>query len=612
MTKMSKPRLASYLCLLPGFYLFARYIQSQVENCTENWLLGWDPSARFSISLQMAAGIREGNLWKTLWLFLDSPTWPGLRSFLEALGILFLGADSKINTHLTLFTFFALILVSHYILYKSIRSWFMIAILCFGFDWMLFQTEPILIYANSGMLEIQGAVFFLLCVEAFYQLQKTSNWNSQNLWFFSLASLLLLFTKYPYALQFLIALLFFFLLQNFTETKSFLKKYLQWFFWEASKRMLLPFLIVLFIILILGGIGWIAIPNKNTIHLIQLFSIILVIDTNHFFLLESKDSSRTVFTEKLRKLWLWIFLPSLAWILIHPDRFASLFPTVKLEQGENDLFLFLSSLYGDLPLHFSLILIAILYSILLGSKNRKRLRRSKFFFYMSLAVLVIVGQRLLTSNQQARHIYHVYPVLLLSILFLFQELALYINVYLRKGLWKVYNSRCKNTTNLVFQWLTLILQFFILILLLGGSFFYLPHFFQEKNTNICYVEKKYDVSAIPRWIQEIQARYLLDGTVLLNDLPKNHINRADSQLIIESYAYENKIKLTVNSKLSDFNNWNQLIRISSSCSEMETISQLRRLSEADIKLQFVQKEEFPSKQEGLAACIEQYNLLEEY
>jgi glycine betaine/choline ABC-type transport system substrate-binding protein len=144
------------------------------------------------------------------------------------------------------------------------------------------------------------------------------------------------------------------------------------------------------------------------------------------------------------------------------------------------------------------------------------------------------------------------------------------------------------------------------------SYFYLPHFFQEKNQNICYVEKKYDVSAIPRWIQEIQAKYLIDGTVLLNDLPKNHINRADSQLIIESYAYENKIKLTVNSKLSDFNNWNQLIRISSSCSEMETISQLRRLSEADIKLQFVQKEEFPSKQEGLAACIEQYNLLEEY
>ncbi|MCG9873800.1 MAG: hypothetical protein MH321_03310 [Leptospiraceae bacterium] len=604
MNKISKSRLAFYLCLLPSFYLLIQYIQSQLQNCTENWLLGWDPSARFSISLQMAASIREGNLWKPIWLLLDSPTWPGLRSFLEAIGILIWGAESKISSYLTLLTFFAFILLSHWIIYKSMRSWFTIILASFGFDWMLFHTEPLLIYANTGMLEIQGAVFFLLCVESFYQLQKSSTWNSQNLWNLSIASLLLLFTKYPYALQSLIAILLFFLLQNFTETKVFLKKYFLWFFWEANRRILLPFLLILLSILALGYLGWIAIPNKNTIHLFQIFLVVFVVDTNHFFILESRESSKNLYNEKLRKLWLWIFLPSLAWILIHPDRFASLFPTIKLEQGENNFFLFLPSLYEDLPLHFSVILLAILYSILLGFKNKKRLRQSKFFLYLSLAVLVIIGQRLITSNQQARHIYHVYPVLILSCLFFIQEFTLYTTLCLRKGSLKIYYNRYHTGSRLI-------LQFFILILLLGGSFFYLPHFFQEKIPNTCYVEKKYDVSAIPRWIQEIQPRYLLDGTVLLNDLPKNHINRADSQLILEAYAYENKYKLAVNSKLRDLNNWNQLIRISSSCSEMETISKLRALSEAEQKLQFVQKEEFPSKQESLSACVEQYNLLKD-
>ncbi|NCN11302.1 MAG: hypothetical protein GW938_15805 [Leptospira sp.] len=592
-------KLAFISSLIPGFYLFYQFIQAQWKNCTENWLLGWDPSARFSISMEIADNLRQGNFWKPILIFLHSPTWPSLRSFIESFVILGKGADSNISLYITLATFLALIILSHWILYKSIKSTILLFLFAVCFDWMLFETIPILVYAYSGMLEIQGAVFFLLSVEAVFLVQKDSSWKTRNLIFLSIASLLLLFTKYPYALQFLFSLFIFFVFLNFSKSKQLLKNYLYWFGVKGNRRILLPFLIILFSILLLGKIGSITISNKLQIQLIEIFFLFFLLDINHFLSIESKTSVNLQFSKQLRPLWFFVFLPSLVWISIHPDRFASLFPTLKLEQGENNLLPYLYSFYKDIPIHFSIFLLVFLYLIYQMLFRSQRIQKSRFFIYASLGFLVILGQKIITSNQQARHIYHIYPVILISILFLFYEIYLWLSAC------KIYNLTnffSKIPQKLHFPFLQIVLISLLSLGILSKSSYFLP----KGNINSCYVIKKYDVSAIPLWIKSIQSDFVSDKTILINDLAKNHINRPDTQLVIEESAYNNKMSISVNPKSLDTKDYDYLLRISSQCSQQETQKWMNSKTENEISLTLLKKEDFNSLQEGLSACIEKY------
>ncbi|EMN88850.1 hypothetical protein BUQ74_18585 [Leptospira weilii serovar Heyan] len=247
-----------------GIYFHKLYLKF-LSFCPNKNFLTWDPDARLVTSIRFAEAFRSFDPIVIVRLVFDSPTWPVLRNFPEALIVLIFGSG---GTPVSLFTFGELILLFltvPWILFRFSKRKSQIAPpLLFPLVWAgLLQNPGFMHYSFSGMLEIQGGLFFLPAVLALWELQryrsdeveilhssrnpnsllqegskqinsgfvstKSILTNSYSPWFLCISANLLFHTKYPYGYIFIFFGCLFLITFRFDETKQFIFKILNFY-----------------------------------------------------------------------------------------------------------------------------------------------------------------------------------------------------------------------------------------------------------------------------------------------------------------------------------------------------------------------------------------------
>ncbi|WP_078127721.1 hypothetical protein [Leptospira alexanderi] len=245
-----------------GIYFHKLYLKF-LSFCPNQNFLTWDPDARLVTSIRFAEAFRSFDPIMIVRLVFDSPTWPVLRNFPEALIVLIFGPG---GTPVSLFTFGELVLlflIVPWILFRFSKQKSQIAPpLLFPLVWTgLLQNPGFMHYSFSGMLEIQGGLFFLPAVLAFWELYCLdeveilhSSQNPNSLlqesskqinsgfistksiltgsyfpWFLCISANLLFHTKYPYGYIFILFGSLFLITFRFYETKQFIFKILNFY-----------------------------------------------------------------------------------------------------------------------------------------------------------------------------------------------------------------------------------------------------------------------------------------------------------------------------------------------------------------------------------------------
>ncbi|AXR67640.1 hypothetical protein [Leptospira mayottensis] len=247
-----------------GIYFHKLYLKF-ISFCPNQNFLTWDPDARLVTSIRFAEAFRSFDLVAVVRLIFDSPTWPVLRNFPEALILLIFGPG---GTPVSLFTFGELILlflIVPWVLFRFSKQKNRIVLtFLFPIVWAgLLQNPGFMHYSFSGMLEIQGGLFFLPAVLAFWELQrycldeveilhpsrspnsllqedskqinsefistKSIPTDSYSPWFLCVSVNLLFHTKYPYGYIFIFFGCLFLVTFCFDETKQFIFKILNFY-----------------------------------------------------------------------------------------------------------------------------------------------------------------------------------------------------------------------------------------------------------------------------------------------------------------------------------------------------------------------------------------------
>lgn len=401
------------------------------STCENKTYLTWDPELRYVYSLSLLNALKRFDMFEFGRLVIDTPTWPPLRNFFHLILFWIFGQSPSIDIYLSLGEFFILDSILTYIAVSFEKTkpdkWRNFLVAKF-----LYLSPALLLYSFSGMLEIQGGLFLLLSTFFFslnlVRLKKTLHYSKI---FYGLSFLALYFTKYPYGYMFLISsglILFFYERKDFYKI---LKKY------QSSKFIMhVPILIALIALL-----TYYSIPKEYLVaklpryfkFTIGLFLFIEVI----IFILKEKKLIQNL-NPNLFAYLVWTVIPVGFWTFIHPDRFGSSNSTVSHVQSEG------YGVGGVIPKNWEYY--TFFYKILFQEIWIKQeigiifqitlllifLWRTKLFFYSkkislaSVAILMIllhiIQLTFLTPNHQARHVYHLTPIIFLSFIFALREI----------------------------------------------------------------------------------------------------------------------------------------------------------------------------------------------
>lgn len=410
--------------------LFLLPLEEAFQKCPNKDILLWDANIRLITGIDILQYFHIDQYWQGILLFLDSPTWPPLRTLLSILTIIVTGKPDplqEIRWNLffflmtvtgiyvaTLFVFWKEFLKSHY--HKAI------ILLSSGISIsFLFLLRQLPEYIYSAMLEIQGMVFFSLFSFLLIFLYHEENRKYLEslrikILFFLLGAFLYL-TKYPYGVLVIFSFFFVEIIRDFgafrKETARFLSSYRNY----RIIFLILP-LAGIILILLYPHYRWEMIPQKTLKNFLYL-SILLPFLELQIFLLRKKVSfynRRIVFFYKF------FILPFSIVILSHPDRFHSLLGAQAdtIDRGRN----FFLSIFQDYflnPVSFSLLV----FLSLLFVSIRHRFRLKELLSHPVISGLIFVWSQLivlefLTTNHQSRYIFHILPVMFLlhALLFL--------------------------------------------------------------------------------------------------------------------------------------------------------------------------------------------------
>lgn len=510
-----------------------------LENCPNKKHIGWDPVSRFQVSLEFADWIRNYHFHKIILGLIDAPTWPALRSILEAIGILLIGPSTILSIGIGYLVFIFTGISLSYIVLQEFQSklsmipvFFLIII---GGLW-LYQIQPYHTYIFSGMLEIQGGLFLL------WTIYFLKNYSNKNKVFLIISYILLLQTKYPYAILFNVSLIIYILLfSKYWKPKNL--KWLLFSYLDHTKQVpILSFSIIPLSIYLLGKLSYIPLPGKSSIYLIYSLFLLLMLDASlfFFFYIRNQLKSKLVFLS-------YIVLGGFWYIGIHPDRFSSTFSTIKHTQIEGHGYF--QQLSNDIFLVIPLLSIIILFYFFKYSKKVLYLFKNKyktlifipidvFIFiykknpYLWISFFIILVQSIFTENRQTRHIYHVYPVLILgTIIFLIEFKKSIITTYL----------------------------------MVGTLFFILSIKTITLKPNLCYAGKNLDVRELPDFIREQASKNIQSSIILINDINPTHINKPDSEIQIYIECFKKKFKIYKYPRYPKFKENLSIVRISENC-----------------------------------------------
>ncbi|TGK27902.1 hypothetical protein EHQ12_00265 [Leptospira gomenensis] len=559
---------------LPQFVILGIYFRDlylkYFEFCPNREFLTWDPDARLTTSIQIAASIRSFDLFEFLRLILDSPTWPVLRNLPEAILIFRFGPG---GVPVSLFTFVESILVIAvvpWILFRFMRNGdgvknafpiFTIAAFLFPIVWGGLLLNPgWMHYSFSGMLEIQGGLFFLFVLIAFWDLLDRENLNpekdgSQSPWFLFTSVNLLFHTKYPYGYIFLFFGVLFLCVFRFRETGELLRKFFLSFGLgigsERKRRFrLIPigasFLLIAISVLLSDNI----LIGKTKAYLryaaVLSFWIVSTISLWRIFYPKRSEKSSVIVTDVSDKMnglsasfeeeygaasaglsvwkifWTFCILPIGTWVLLHPDRFSSSGSTIRHAQGagllpgqgDDSLFSLTyvreiaeNSLYS--PFGGWILLSVFVLGIFIGflRYRKEKTPTASLFVFLSVAVSIL-GLTLMTPNHQPRHIYHLYPALFLGVCLFFRE----------------------NFAGVSGTFRSISVFYYILIILFTAGYFIRNKASVWDRTNLCFSGTDQSLFYSAYDVEEVLSKNLNRDSVLWNLLPLEHPNRPDVTL----------------------------------------------------------------------------------
>ncbi|PJZ54397.1 hypothetical protein [Leptospira adleri] len=538
---------------LPQFVILGIYLRKLyfkfLTFCPNQNFLTWDPDARLVTSIRFAEAFRSFDLWTVVRLTFDSPTWPVLRNFPEALIVSLFGPG---GTPVSLFTFAELILlfcVVPWILFRFTqrRSWIAAGILfpivCGG----LLQNPGWMHYTFSGMLEIQGGLFYLPSILALWEMQKhfssekdsneeknldpngtkADNADSYSPWFLFFSVNLLFHTKYPYGYIFIFFGCLFLSFFRFTETKELTFKILDSY--RKSIKKATPVLIGFSAILVSVILSKEILPGK-TKGLLRYAGVLIVWISvsrslwKEFYPSFKNEKAEPFFHKEIspvwKNFWTYCILPVGSWVLFHPDRFSSSSSTIGHAQGagllpgQSDGSVFTLTYFQEIlensfyaPNGGALLLFCLFLGLCFGVIDFKKEKKISASFFLILSIFIsILGLTLMTPNHQPRHIYHLYPAMFVSIGIFCYE-------------WFI-SKKYRIFTAIVYS----------IILMFTAGYTLGNQFAVWEKTNLCFSGVDRSLFYTADDAEEVFKKNLNRPSVFWNRLPLEHHNRPDLTL----------------------------------------------------------------------------------
>ena len=384
-----------------------------VTLCPALDVLSWDANLRLITVIDQYRDFGNGDIVGGVRPFLESPTWPALRSFFSLLLFAFTGPDAVWDVSIG-FAFFCLLLLS--CLYVSIRlseSPLEGAAIFFFCVAALFHTREIPAYSLSSMLETQG-MFFLLW--SAYWIFRCYEGRGRGVWL--LLSVQGLFhTKYPYGVMLLLAVAAYEALSRPGAWREFGMFGFREHYRGVRRVAIVVFGLLLLALLFARKFTPIDPNTKVFKYLFYLVALILFADFN-VFVVRHREALRGIVPASMRMLYPTAFLPALAWLFLHPDRLISVLGT-QLHVQEQTRSFALSFFTDVFDIGWPIVVLSLAAFFAGGFffyKNRSGGGISQEDRGRMAASLIVVLQFLilefLTGNKQLRHIYHLLPALL--------------------------------------------------------------------------------------------------------------------------------------------------------------------------------------------------------
>ncbi|MDX1959416.1 MAG: hypothetical protein SFU98_12635 [Leptospiraceae bacterium] len=537
---MNREKLLSFifssllLIIINSFFIYCCYfLLNQYDNeCINKEFLTWDPELRYIITLKLMNFAKEGKVFHILGVFFDSPHWPSLRNLIEMIVFFITKPSPFIDTMLSTI-FYPLTLIGvGYILYDLKTSILFASLTITGFILAFLQADSILLYSFTGMLEVQGGFIFLLTVYFLGRFYVDSFHDKEHHWIRKVFIICILLhqTKYPYGYMLVLSIIVFHGLFFFKESFAYVKDY---FNQRVRTIYSNPFLILAIVCLI--GAFLPASILKGKIPGYFRFAVVLFLTLDliyHFYKIERNSSNfRIIFILKT------IIFPILIWMLLQPDRFGSYAGQITHveSQGGNpgeaveknlDYFLlfiseFITTGFREFHLGYLFFVSAL---VIFCSGLWKFIKEKSFtqsFLWSSLCLLTILELSLFTTNRLSRHIFHLFPALiLLPFLFIWESKQ---NLILKNSL--------------------------AIFLILAISFpFLLSPLKSLSETEVCYTGYNTNDYKTPKWM-ESKANILMNtNAYVYNEMSPLHVNKADVEYLFQREAFKKNLKLIFDPK----------------------------------------------------------------
>lgn len=451
---------AAILLLITTFFLVSALSNLWIEftsTCPNIDVLSWDANLRYRDVIDIKQEIDNGNYTEPIMYALRSPTWPTLRQQISLFifSIVTQGPHPIADVSIS-FIFFCLIFPSILLIALDLtHDWLRASITLLFCTALILYSREMPVYSLSSMLETQGMFFLLWSSYFLYKLYEQQRWrrflhtpgisvsmHKRKRYFSGLlfSSFGLFHTKYPYGLMLVLSILAFefvrhpqrfldFIIFSFNQHYKGIRR---WIIYGLAS-----FAIILVLVVVLPQIHpGLEFPFK--IHskflrlVVWLLTLAVFIDLN-IYIWRFRVELAHLFDTAFRQIYFACILPTIAWLILLPDRMGSIIGTQQHKQDAAQSFstkLFTDVFHQIEP--FILILILGAFSLL--ALWIVRVRTSNFkeafadFFsrplvaVLSSIIIQFIILEILTGNKQLRHIYHLMPAFIMTICILAMRL----------------------------------------------------------------------------------------------------------------------------------------------------------------------------------------------
>lgn len=564
------------------------------QECPNTDVLQPDGNIRLITVIDRMQDLRSGEYLEFVSSYFRGNTWPPLRPTLSHFYFLLRGGPSAADDIMISFFFYLLLFLL--LLFVSLHLGDGVlqgAALFFFSSMMLVHTRELAAYSLSAMLETQGMFFLLLALYFLYRLygetyegEPVSRHIPIGLF---IAIQGLVFTKYPYAAMFFLAIILYEILARPLEWREIVRVMFERHYRGPRRIILALFLLIFFVILLAGKLGFADINIKSFKYFIWLIVLLVFVDLN-IFLYRERGQISGIIPAAMKWIYLCGIFPAAIWILLHPDRFSSILggqfwvPPEGLLLLYKDFFrrtffdtLFFRVFDSGLPLVFVFVgsLLALILFGVRGLRDQRIPFRERWndVFRDPLAGLLLLiwiqflALELFTPNKQDRHIYHMLPALLLI-----------------SALWLARFFSIVTNNRILRQLPVLLFIIAGLFPLFGSAGFLRADHFYGTGRPVCFTGRDKSLFDPARWVAGV-----IDGrkkSVVINLMGREKHGlterRQDSEidLLLRLRAFQSGGEIRNDSRwlYGDWAGFNSLLLVTPDCGARVVSSTLRRRS----------------------------------